>query len=86
MFIRSAAAHEVASRVRYRNESPRAAAEATLTEIAAIGGDGGLIVLDAKGEYAFSFNTEGMYRGTIGEDGVPWTAIYAETEQPAKRD
>ena len=86
MFIRSAAAHEVASRVRYRNESPRAAADATLAEIAAIGGDGGLIVLDAKGEYAFSFNTEGMYRGTIGPDGVPLTAIYGETERPVNAD
>ena len=34
------------------------------------GGDGGLIVLDAKGNYAMRFNTSGMYRGTIGSDGV----------------
>ena len=86
MFIRSAAAHEVAARVRYRHESLRQAADATLAEIAGIGGDGGLIVLDASGEYAFAFNTEGMYRGTIGPDGVPWTAIYGETERPANAD
>ena len=46
------------------------AADNTLAEIAAIGGDGGLIVLDAKGDYAMRFNTRGMYRGTIGSDGI----------------
>ena len=83
MFIRSAAAHQVASRVMYAKESPSAAALHTLEEIAAIAGDGGLIVLDAKGGYAMEFNTEGMYRGTIGADGTPQLAIYSKEETPA---
>ena len=83
MFIRSAAAHQVASRVMYAGETPSAAALHTLEEIAAITGDGGLIVLDAKGSYAMEFNTEGMYRGTIGADGVPRVAIYREPEKTA---
>jgi len=82
MFIRSAAAHQIASRVMYAGESPADAATHTLEEIAAISGDGGLIVLDAKGNYAMKFNTEGMYRGTIGADGVPWVGIYGEPEKP----
>ena len=39
--------------------------------------NGGAIALDAKGRVAFPFNTEGMYRGWIGADGVPHVAIYA---------
>ena len=59
-----------------------AASGRSLEDIAAISGDGGLIVLDAKGNYAMKFNTEGMYRGTIGADGVPWVGIYGEPEKP----
>ncbi len=82
MFIRSAAAHQVAARVMYAGETPAAAATHTLEEIAAIAGDGGMIVMDAKGNYAMKFNTEGMYRGTIGADGKPWVGIYGEPEKP----
>jgi beta-aspartyl-peptidase (threonine type) len=35
-----------------------------------------LIVLDRDGHFAMPFNTDGMYRGTIGPDGKPETAIY----------
>jgi L-asparaginase / beta-aspartyl-peptidase len=81
MFIRTAAAFSVAAGVRDAGLAPAAAAERTLGEIAAIGGDGGLIVLDAQGDYAMRFNTSGMYRGTIGSDGVPWIGIYGEPER-----
>lgn len=49
--------------------------------MAAIGGDGGLIVLDARGEYAMRFNTSGMYRGTVGEDGAGWVGISGGPER-----
>ena len=37
---------------------------------------GGVIALDRDGHYALPFNTPGMYRGWIGDDGVPHVAIY----------
>ena len=40
------------------------------------GGDGGAIILGADGSVSMPFNTEGMYRGWIGADGVPHVAIY----------
>ena len=43
-------------------------------------GMGGMIILDAKGNFAFPMNSLGMYRGTIGKDGVPMTAIFADEE------
>jgi beta-aspartyl-peptidase (threonine type) len=81
MFIRSAASHTVAELVRLAGKTPADAADATLAEVAAIGGDGGLIVLDARGEYAMRFNTSGMYRGTVGDDGAGWIGIYGGPER-----
>jgi beta-aspartyl-peptidase (threonine type) len=78
MFIRSAAAYDVAARVMHAHAGLAEAADAALAEIAAIGGDGGLIVLDRSGRFAMRFNTTGMYRGSIGEDGRPQVAIYGE--------
>ena len=76
MFIRAVAAHEVAVLVKYRGLSVGQAARATLDKIRSLGGTGGLIVLDRKGNYTMQFNTSGMYRGTIGPDGKPEIAIY----------
>ena len=42
------------------------------------GGVGGVIALDADGNAALEFDTEGMYRGTITEDGTIAIAIYAK--------
>ncbi len=76
MFIRTAAAFNTAAQVRLQRIPITEAADNTLAEIAAIGGDGGLIVLDAKGDYAMRFNTRGMYRGTIGSDGIARVSIF----------
>jgi len=35
-----------------------------------------LIALDKKGQVAMPFNTEGMYRGTVTEDGKITVEIY----------
>jgi L-asparaginase / beta-aspartyl-peptidase len=82
MFIRTAAAFNTAAQVRLQNRPIAEAADNALTEVAAIGGDGGLIVVDAKGDYAMRFNTSGMYRGTIGNDGIAWVGISSEPEKP----
>jgi len=37
-----------------------------------------VIVLSSEGEPALVFNTKGMYRGWIGADGVPHTAIFSD--------
>lgn len=82
-YIRSAAAHEVCARMRYLNEGPAEAGHAVINvDVPALGGDGGAIVMGADGRIGFPFNTEGMFRGWIGEDGVPHTAIYAGDPLP----
>ena len=45
-------------------------------ELVQAGGDGGVIALDAQGHWAMPFNTPGMYRGYITEDGVPHIEIF----------
>lgn len=82
-YIRTAAAHAVCARMRYLNEGPAEAGQAVINgEIPAMGGDGGAIVLGADGRIGLPFNTEGMFRGWIGADGVPYIAIYAEDPLP----
>ena len=39
-------------------------------------GRGGLIAVDADGNVALTFNTEGMYRGYARGGDTPVTAIY----------
>jgi beta-aspartyl-peptidase (threonine type) len=77
-FIRHAAAHDISSRMRYLGESLEQAAERVVADLARNGGSGGLIAIDAAGGIALPFNSTGMYRGRIGADGVPLTAIYRE--------
>lgn len=75
-FIRSVAAYDVAARMQYGGLSVAAAAAAVIKKIGDLGGDGGLIAINQKGEVAMPFNTAGMYRGTIKADGTIDIQIY----------
>jgi L-asparaginase / beta-aspartyl-peptidase len=78
-FIRAAVAHDICARVAYRGDSIEAAAKAVVMDVVpALGGDGGVIALDAKGNYAMPFNTQGMYRGTIDAGGNVTISIFKE--------
>jgi beta-aspartyl-peptidase (threonine type) len=77
MFIRTAAAYDLCARMRYAGQSLDAAAqELVMKVLPAIGGRGGLIAIDAKGNLTLAFNTEGMYRAFARIDEAPQTAIY----------
>ncbi len=78
-FIRHAAAHDIASRMRYLGETLEQAANVVVEELGSIGGSGGLIAVDGQGHVSLPFNSAGMYRGVIGVDGVARTGIYRET-------
>src|SRR5688572_28251424 len=78
-YIRNVVAYDVCARVQYAGQSIGEAAKAVINEaIPKAGGDGGAIALGADGRFALPFNTEGMYRGWIGADGVPHVAIYQD--------
>ncbi len=76
MFIRGVAAYDIAARVKYAKATPQQAADAALAQVKAIGGRGGVIVLDRAGNAVFSFTTEGMYRGLAKGDAKPEVQIY----------
>ena len=75
-YIRNVVAHDISAMMEYKNMSVTNAAAAAIEKVGKMGGDGGLIALDAKGHVAMPFNTEGMYRGTVTEDGKIEILIY----------
>ncbi len=78
-FIRSSVAARIAGMVEYGKISLGEAARKMLSEeVAPLGGDGGVIALDPKGEVVLHFNSEGMYRAWIEHGGDPMTAIFAD--------
>lgn len=82
-YIRVGAAHEICARMRMAGDSlARAATDVINGSIPKLGGNGGAIALDAAGNVAFPINTPGMYRGWIGEDGIPHVAVHADEAMP----
>ncbi|MGR4992341.1 isoaspartyl peptidase/L-asparaginase, partial [Vibrio rotiferianus] len=47
-------------------------------DLKAMGGEGGLISIDAKGELHFAMNCSGMYRAGINTQGELSVKIYAD--------
>lgn len=78
-FIRWTVAYDIAALMKYRGLSVKDAADEVINKkLKSVGGEGGVIALDAKGNFAMPFNSEGMYRGWIGSDGVPHVLIYRD--------
>jgi beta-aspartyl-peptidase (threonine type) len=78
-YIRTVAAHDICARVEYAKEPvAKAANDVVMDAVPKLGGDGGVIALDSKGNFATPFNTDGMYRGWVGRDGKMHVAILAE--------
>jgi beta-aspartyl-peptidase (threonine type) len=79
LFIRHAVAHEIVALMKYKKLSVADAAAEALRQLPEEpGGVGGLIALDAAGDLAMPYNTEGMYRGYVTSDGKVHIAIYEE--------
>ena len=79
-FIRTVAAHSVATRVRLGGETIQQAVDSVLAEIAALGGKGGMIAITPQGNAAFGFTTPSMYRG-VADAGGRTVAIYSESDE-----
>jgi L-asparaginase / beta-aspartyl-peptidase len=78
-FIRLGVARTICDRVAVAGTSLQAGADEVMKkDLTAIGGDGGVIVVNARGELAFSMNTPGMYRASLTADAPLKVAIYAD--------
>ena len=69
-FIRAVAAHDIAARMEYGGKNLSDAANTVLFDIIGkMGGSGGLIAVDKKGNIVQIFNTSAMIRGYSDETG-----------------
>lgn len=76
-FIRTAVAHDICARVAYGGATLQQAADAVVMDrLARMGGEGGIIAVDASGRVVMSFNSEGMFRGARSSEGMREVAIY----------
>lgn len=76
-FIRGVVAYDVSSLMEHKGMSLKDASNEVINKrILEIGGDGGLIAVDSKGNIAMPFNTEGMYRASKSSSGVEEVCIY----------
>ncbi|HHX8354451.1 TPA: isoaspartyl peptidase/L-asparaginase family protein [Vibrio alginolyticus] len=78
-FIRKRVAEDVAARMRYLQEDIHTACEHIIQgDLKQMGGEGGLIAIDVKGEMHFAMNSSGMYRAGINTQGELSVKIYAD--------
>jgi beta-aspartyl-peptidase (threonine type) len=77
IFIRAAVAHDICARMRFGGRTVREAVrEVVLEELPALRGEGGVIAIDAHGEIAMEFNSEGMFRASRRAGEEARIAIY----------
>jgi beta-aspartyl-peptidase (threonine type) len=78
-FIRLAVAKEICALFEHRGMGLQQAVDAVVQgELAAIGGDGGVIAVAPNGALAWSFNTEGMHRASLAQTQPLRVAIYGD--------
>ena len=77
MFIRAVAAYDVSCLMEYKNMSLEKAMNHVVNEkLVLFGGEGGMIGVDAQGNYAMLFNSAGMYRAVKTSEDFQHVAIY----------
>jgi L-asparaginase / beta-aspartyl-peptidase len=69
LFIRHNVAFNISALMEYKGMSLKGAEDEIIHHVLKPG-DGGVIGVDKNGNYAFSFNTEGMFRGVATSTGV----------------
>jgi len=76
-FLRAVVAHDVSCLMEYKGLSLQEACNIVVKDkLVKMGGEGGLIAVDAKGNYDFCFNSAGMYRAMKNDQGREEVAYY----------
>lgn len=75
-YIRNVVAYDLSALMEYKGVTVTEAGNTVIQKVGRLGGDGGLIALDKKGNMTMSFNTEGMYRGCVTQEGKIEVYIY----------
>jgi beta-aspartyl-peptidase (threonine type) len=78
-FIRAVAAFDVCAQMEYAGRTLAEAVRKVLHEkIAGLGGDGGIVAIDAQGSVVMDFSSGGMLRGARTSAGVRQVALFRE--------
>jgi beta-aspartyl-peptidase (threonine type) len=79
-FIRHAAAHDVHARMAHGGASLKQATHGVIWETlhAHVPSSGGLVAVDGQGHVELCFNTPGMYRGWVDQEGRRSVSIYPD--------
>ncbi|SRR5579859_4212627 len=78
VFIRTVVAHDICSRMRFGGRDiGTAVREVVLEELPPLGGEGGVIAIDARGEIVIEFNSQGMFRASRRQGELAQIGIYA---------
>lgn len=76
-FLRAVVAHDISCLMEYKGLSLEEACNIVVKDkLVKMGGEGGLIAVDAVGNYNFCFNSAGMYRAARQSDGKEEIAFY----------
>jgi beta-aspartyl-peptidase (threonine type) len=78
-FIRSVVAYDISCLIEYKGFSLKDACNLVVKDkLVKIGGEGGIIALDAKGNIELCFNSEGMYRASKKSNEDVYLGIYKD--------
>lgn len=78
-FIRAQVAHDISALIDYKGLSLKeATTEVIQNKLTKLGGTGGVVALDKNGNMVFEFNTAGMYRASMDDDGNLVVQIYKD--------
>ncbi|MDO8999460.1 MAG: isoaspartyl peptidase/L-asparaginase [Bacteroidota bacterium] len=78
-FIRSVVAYDISCLMEYKGLSLKKACDiVVMDKLVKIGGEGGLIAIDNKGNIELPFNSEGMYRASKKEGEEMFIGIYKD--------
>lgn len=75
-FIRYNVTYDISARMKYLNETVQQSSNFVISELEKIGGSGGVICIDKKGEINMPYNTSGMFRGYCKVDKEPQIFLY----------
>jgi beta-aspartyl-peptidase (threonine type) len=76
-FIRAVVAYDISCLMEYKGLSLKEACDIVVKDkLVKLGGEGGLIALDAKGNIELPFNSEGMYRASKKQGEEMYIGIY----------
>lgn len=82
-FIRGVVAYDISAMMEYKKMSLQNAARAVIQDkLTELGGEGGIVAIDNKGNIAMEFNSAGMYRAAMNKNGELTIGIYKENEAP----